>query len=286
MIYFAHTYWMKPTLDDRYGYKSPRQIITHLFCYALSLTYIKRLGYKINLYADRAAIKLLRDLPYDNIVELNIPDAANSKFWAQSKFYSLLKMNLGEVLIDGDVFIKSKEIIDKLEDLNEFDVNIQSLETGIMLTTDAYCRCREFMKDINFGDIFEPQELIPICNSGVLQINNQLLKTEYIDEYFNCINVMKSKGILYDMPNNINPDILLEQLLLNQLCIKKGYKLGTIFENAEAPYLKINKNKYAHLISDKKYIMLPLIKKWLEELNPQLYNKLIKVEKEVLTLYM
>lgn len=32
--------------------------------------------------------------------------------------------------------------------------------------------------------------------------------------------------------------------------------------------------------------MLPLIKKWLKELNPQLYNKLIKVEKEVLTLYM
>lgn len=32
--------------------------------------------------------------------------------------------------------------------------------------------------------------------------------------------------------------------------------------------------------------MLPLIKKWLEELNPQLYNKLVEIEKDVLTLYM
>ena len=279
---FAHTYWMKPTLDDRYGYKSPRQIATHLYCYALSLTYIKKHGYKINLYADKNAIELLKYLPYDNIIELDIPDSANQKFWAQSKFYSLLKMSLGEILIDGDIFIKSKEIIDRID--SNFDVNIQSLETGNMITADSYNRCRNFMKPVDFGDIFEPQELIPICNSGILQINNPDLKEEYINEYFKCMNIMGSYGLLEDMPNDINPDILLEQLLLNQLCIKRGYKLNTVFETAEGPYLKINKDKYMHLISDKKYIMLPLIKGWLNDLDSELYTKLLEVEKDILTL--
>ena len=37
-----------------------------------------------------------------------------------------------------------------------------------------------------------------------------------------------------------------------------------------------------HLISDKKYIMLPLVKKWLSELNPTLYEKLLPIEEEIL----
>ena len=271
---------MRPTLDDRYGYKSPRQITTHLFCYALSVSYIKKLGHSISLYADSKAIELLHDLPYDKVTELNIPETANSKFWAQSKFYTLPLMQLGETLIDGDIFIKSQEIIDRISP--DYDVNIQSLETGTMLTTDAYKRCREFMADIDFGPIFKPDEMIPICNSGILQINNQEVKDRYIEEYFKAIDVMDRLGMLKDMPNNINPDIILEQLLLNQLCIYYGYSLNTVFDTSEGPYLKINKDKYMHLISDKKYIMLPLVKKWLQELNPGLYEKLLPIEKEIL----
>ena len=165
MISFAHTYWTKPTVDDRYGYKSSRQIITHLYCYALSASWIKKLGYKINLYADSIAIQLLKDLPYDNVVELNIPETADTRFWAQSKFYSLSEMQLGEVLIDGDIFIKSQDIIDKI-DLDN-DVNVQSLETGHMIETDAYNRCREYMNKIDFGKIYKPCEILPICNSGI-----------------------------------------------------------------------------------------------------------------------
>ena len=279
-MYFAHTYWMKPTLDDRYGYKSPRQITTHLFCYALSVSYIKKLGHNISLYADSRAIELLHDLPYDKVVELNIPETANSKFWAQSKFYTLPLMQPGETLIDGDIFIKSQEIIDRISP--DYDVNIQSLETGSMLTTDAYKRCRGFMADIDFGPIFKPKEMIPICNSGILQINSQKVKDRYIEEYFKAVDIMKSLGKLDDMPNNINPDILLEQLLLNQLCIYNGYTLNSVFDTSEGPYLKINKDKYIHLISDKKYIMLPLVKKWLQELNPELYTKLLITEREIL----
>lgn len=271
---------MRPTLDDRYGYKSPRQITTHLFCYALSVSYIKKLGHSISLYADSKAIELLHDLPYDKVTELNIPETANSKFWAQSKFYTLPLMQLGETLIDGDIFIKSQEIIDRISP--DYDVNIQSLETGTMLTTDAYKRCRGFMADIDFGPIFKPDEMIPICNSGILQINNQEVKDRYIEEYFKAIDVMDRLGMLKDMPNNINPDIILEQLLLNQLCIYYGYSLNTVFDTSEGPYLKINKDKYMHLISDKKYIMLPLVKKWLQELNPGLYEKLLPIEKEIL----
>lgn len=279
-MYFAHTYWMRPTLDDRYGYKSPRQITTHLFCYALSASYIKKLGHSISLYADSRAIELLRDLPYDKMVELHIPETANSKFWAQSKFYTLPLMQLGETLIDGDIFIKSQEIIDRISP--SFDVNIQSLETGSMLTAESYTRCREYLKDVDFGPIFKPEEMIPICNSGILQINRQEVRDRYIEEYFKAVDAMDKAGLLKDMPNNINPDILLEQLLLHQLCLDQGYTLNTVFDTSEGPYLKINKDKYMHLISDKKYIMLPLVKKWLSELNPTLYEKLLPIEEEIL----
>lgn len=280
MISFAHTYWTKPTADDRYGYKSPRQIVTHLYCYSLSATYIKKLGYNISLYADTRAIDLLRDLPYDNVVELDIPESADTRFWAQSKFYSLSKMRLGEVLIDGDIFIKSQEIIDKIDPIA--DVNIQSLETGYMLNSEAYIRCRKYMNGINFGEIYKPCEILPICNSGILQINSQEVKDLYIKEYFRAIEVLENLGLVENMPYDIYPDIIQEQLLLYQLCEYYNYKLSTVFDTSEGPYLKINKDKYTHLISDKKYIMLPLIKNWLKELNPDLYDKLVPIEEKIL----
>ena len=114
------------------------------------------------------------------------------------------------------------------------------------------------------------------------QYVTQELKDEYIKEYFNAINVLENLDLIKNMPYDIYPDIIQEQLLLNQLCIYRGYSLGTVFDTSEGPYLKINKDKYMHLISDKKYIMLPLVKKWLLELNPSLYEKLRPIEESIL----
>ncbi len=134
------------------------------------------------------------------------------------------------------------------------------------------------MEGIDFGGIYKPCEKLPICNSGILRISSQEVKDRYIKEYFKAAEVLDKVGKLQDMPLNIHPDILQEQLLLYQLCQFYGYNLSTVFDTSDGPYLKINQDKYVHLISDKKYIMLPLVKKWLRELNPELYEKLIRIE--------
>ena len=280
MISFAHSYWTGPIDGERQGYDSSRRWISHLYCFALSATYIKKLGYDINLYADEKTLKMFKDFPYSKFIEVDLSNTANPEFWAQSKFYALKKMDLGEIHIDGDVFIKHPDFM-KLIDL-ESDVNFQSFEAGNMIMSESCQLSRDFMKDIDFGDVFKPSEVMPICNTGVIQINNQELKDKYINNYFSSIDKMDKAGITKNMSRKINPDIILEQLSLHQICNYYNYKLNPIFNTTAGPYLKVNEYMYVHLISDKKYIMLPLVKKWLQELNPSLYEKLLPIEKEIL----
>ena len=268
---FAHSFWMKPTNEERLGTDADRQKLTYLYCFALSAAYVKKLGYKIKLYGDKTSLEFLKDIPYDEVIEIKCPSDANEMFWAQSKFYALQEMSINEALIDGDIFLKHQDILEPI--LNDTgDVMVQSLESGQMILSPGYTKCREYLKDFELGDIFKPQKLMPICNTGLLLFNSEALKEKYISEYFRIMELINASGKV--MPKDLCPDILLEQLMLNQLCIHDGYKLSTLFDTSEGPFLKKNDYKYVHLISDKKFLMQPLVKLWLKDINPELHEKL------------
>lgn len=286
---FAHSYWFRPSRFDRYTEKSRRQIETNLYCYALSYTYVHNLGYEVNLYADQEGIDYLGIIPYDKVIKLDIPENASTRFWAQSKFYALKKMELGEIHIDGDVMIKSDgipayrylngEFLFENDNLfNKFgnaDVVVQSFEDLLMVNNAPYPKCRKVLVTVNYGDnAFNPSEVMEMPNTGVTQINNAELKKLYLKSYFDLMDSIIESGLDKTSDPSIDFDLITEQQLIGQVCHKYGFTINSLFKTSVGPYLRANKDLYVHYLGQKKYIMLNLIKKQLSELNSELFNRI------------
>jgi len=103
-------------------------------CFAVSCAYAKKLGATIELHTDNLGKKLLGFLPYDAIHTtlegLAIEGDFDNNFWTAGKIETLKNMQLGDVHIDGDFFVKTPETLAMLFNFDG-DVLFQCSEKAV-----------------------------------------------------------------------------------------------------------------------------------------------------------
>jgi hypothetical protein len=273
---FIHTFWSKP-LNEHKSYNI--NLTSLLTVYAYSAECIRNLGETIELYADEYGAELLSFIPYNKVhIVKNIEDN-NPYFFAQMKLFALKECDLGDVLIDGDLFLYNREVINKIEENKHIDVIYSYFEPYHQILKDQlygmYSKINSSLvsnSNINFKEPYKwPSEdnEFEWMNTSLLVFNNQELKDRYIEDQFYYQKVLND--IKWD---KMLPDVVLEQRFLTLLA--KDYTSMPILEgygvNPQINEIAI-KMGFTHLCTSKLYVY-NFFQERLFELNNDLYTKL------------
>lgn len=233
---FIHTFWSKPLYENLVkGFDESLKNI--LYNYACSVSCIHKFNEKIVLYTDKKGAELLTFLPYDDIIiiEDKEMDETSISFPAQMKFYALRDCELGDVIIDGDLFLWKQEAIDIVKEAKE-DVVYSFFEPYLcILTQNNYVIiCNHLLHKFSILEHeIEPPYYLPkypdeyeYFNTSLMKINNQELKDKYVNDYF--LYREKYKKVDFE---NVWADLLIEQLFLTQLVKNKNYTSKPIIKN-------------------------------------------------------
>lgn len=277
----VHSLWTKPMLNNE-RQASQKQIETTLFCFASSVVYAKRLGEKIHLYADDYGRELLDFLPYDKIDSLDIPADFPYYFWAAGKFFALKKMQLGDIHIDGDVFLKTPELMEVINNrMLISDLIVQSIENSY--ENEYYINCVNVIKD---NGIVLPDNLpyiAPAYNCGLVGFNNVELKERYLQHYIASVyKIKQNPSAMAQIRRSKDTwmDLILEQQHLFSL--SKGYKVCNLLGSGEDAYTNARTLGYQHLLGTDKWEEIDLIKKQLYLRDREIYNAVVVKLKDIL----
>ncbi len=278
---FCHTFWSKPLLENKFYYITDT-LQYLLYHYACSLAYVKACGQKIVLYTDEFGKHLFDFLPYDEIIILDEPKIQNISFAAQYKFEALKRMDLCDVLIDGDIIIRNKKAYDVILDYKDDAIYTFYEPNSFTMHNERMFTLLDQLKGIKFKNDFVAPDLNSVAypNTSFLKFNNQDFKDKYIEQYFHNIDIIKNISFFYW------PDIILEQYFLQTLANKEGYSLRPIFPNypSEQTEKMAIEMGFAH-IGHLKFETLDAVKSWLMNCNPYLYNTTKKRTEELIKKY-
>lgn len=275
-MHFVHSLWTKPLIVNRRNIEFKRALLTTILCNATSVAWVTHLGGKINLYADGFGKDILSYLPYDNIFDLKVQTFIPTCTWAAGKFLALEQMKLGDVHIDGDVFLKSEKLIELCSD-NSYDMVIQSIENDKTTLKKYYNNVREiFIKNnikTNGCSLLES----PSYNCGTIGFFNSELKQKYLVEYFTTLNnIINNKKCLAELNQNLDaiPDLILEQQFLFELAAP--YKVNNLLGDAETMYNNAIALNYQHILGGFKEKQLNLIMQELKYVDEKIYKETMK----------
>lgn len=262
----CHSFWSKPCNGNRWNVVSHLQWKVNLYCFMMSCLLAQKHGCRVVFYGDREAIEMFKIIPYDDMIELIIPEDAPLQCWAQGKFYAYQKMNPGDIHIDGDVFLKGDGIYERLA--GDYDCIVQSKEV-LQSTYVGYIKCRRRLKNLEWSD-FCTSKKSPAYNVGICGFKNQEFKDRYIKHYFDSLEMIKHMRLKRDP--YFMPDLLLEQQHLYE--IAKGYKYNVqvLLGDETGDMRKICNDAYTlgyqHVLSSRKYEEFEYIRADLMKLNP------------------
>lgn len=253
--HFVHSLWTEPMQSDK------RKLEVTALVYALSVAYLKRLGCSVNLHTDSLGKKLLEGIGYDNIyltVE-EIPNNISPKIFAYPKSISLEKEPVGTVHIDGDVFIKTEECLNRVFN-HDCECVVQSCETDLPWLQPAKTFMIPFLTEnlLSTGEKLEIRDYD--YNTGVIGFFNDELKNLYISNYQELSKKLSEYEYLYFVQNQYGkfdcPDFVLEQQMLSYLT--RNRKVRCILPVDSPPYMS-ERNElakhigYTHLLGPTKY---------------------------------
>lgn len=230
---FAHSFWSAPLLNNKFDTFDNSLIIT-LVDYALSCEYIHQAGEKIVLYADKIGAEILSPIPYDEVIIIE-PLTDNIHFAANIKFAALEKMDLGDALIDGDIFLSKQTSIDIIKSSYNYDMVYSMYEPKSFIRNLG--GLDDLLNAIQRYNLKYPYETPSYSNcqgwynTSLMKINNQQLKDEYIAQYKYHLRLMEHD----DFKNTVWPDVIIEQYHLTQLCATKRYKTKLMIANFPTP---------------------------------------------------
>lgn len=284
--HFVHSLWTAPMIDNK------KKLEVNAYIFALSLTYLKKLGCTVNLHTDVLGAKLLNEVGYDNIylTANEIPQDISPKIFAYIKSIALQYEPLGTVHIDGDVFIKSKECLDIIFNHN-CDCVLQSCETYIPWANDS----RSFMIPFLNEHLLYNNKKLHIYdydfNVGTIGFFNEELKNLYIQNYQKLASSLSKYKYLYlidSKKHNFNiPDWVLEQQLICNLT--ESFKVRFILPIDSISYIKdrdliAKEIGYSHLLGSSKYRkdIIEKIKNKLKEIDSDCFYKVSEnIKKEI-----
>lgn len=275
-MHFVHSLWTKPLIVNRRNIKFKTSLLTTILCNATSVAWVNHLGAKINLYADGLGRDMLDFLPYDNIYELHVPLHIPTCTWACGKFLVLEKMPLGDVHIDGDVFLKSDKLIEMCTD-SSYDMVVQSIENDQTTLKKYYSAIRELLVKHNIKTNSCSLAESPSYNCGTIGFFNEKLKKQYLIEYFTTLNnIINNKLLLVELNKNLNaiPDLILEQQFLYELA--KPYNVNNLLGDSESMYENAIKLNYQHILGGFKENQLDAIMQELKYVDEKIYKDTMK----------
>lgn len=270
---FVHSIWSRPMIYERRGTRFINGILTTTLCNATSVAWIKHNGGKIDLYTDGFGKDLLGYLPYDNIYELTVPDNIPVCNWACGKFLALEKMPLGDIHIDGDVFLKTENLLNIISD-NSYDLVVQSIEDDKTTLKKYYTLCRNIFKQGKLNPLSCSLEEMPSYNCGTVGFFNEELKRKYLIEYFSMLkNIIKAKDIQKALLENTMaiPDLIMEQQFLYE--ISAPYKVNNILGDSNTAYKNAISLNYQHLLGEFKEKQMDKIIQELRYVDEDIYVK-------------
>lgn len=275
---FAHAFWSKPLYSQKFSKISTSVAVT-LLDYAYSVQCVHKFGHTIKLYADKRGIELLKDIPYDEIIELDIDDNTPIHFAASVKFFALQQMDLHEILIDGDIILESSNIF-KVIQKSKSDVLYSFFENNEYIqknanTPEYFTKLLKLINNDKLDYVIPNFNDLEYPNTSLLKFNNQQLKDEYIEQYFRNKSYIESIDF-----EETWPDIIIEQYFLLGLLEDKNYTHTAIIKN----YPNITQYEkdlgFTHL-GNQKVQTLKRVQSKLERDNRKLSTALFKKYKEV-----
>lgn len=273
---FIHTFWSKPLLNNKFSeFNVSLNIILQNYMY--SYICLHNFGERVVLYTDKYGAELLSHIPYDDVIIVDGLDDNSEHFAAQIKFIALQDCELGDAIIDGDLFVQKPEALNIIKttpadviysffEPSQYTVkNMENYYYRLIKTLSKYEYDEPYALPVNWNDL-------NWMNTSLLKINNEQLRQEYIKQY------NKHKQML----NNENfeecwPDIIIEQYFLTLLCSNK-YTSYPVIDNF---YFDPNANDYAleigftHLGSAK-HTHYEIFREKLQNTDEYMYNKCIE----------
>lgn len=286
--HFTHSLCTKLMANDK------DKLEANVYMFALSLTYLKKLGCTVNLHTDTLGARLLNGLGYDNIylTANEIPQDISPKIFAYIKSMALQNEPLGTVHIDGDVLIKTEECLDIIFNHN-CDCVFQSCETYIPWTNNG----RSFMLPFLTENLLSTGKMLHIYdydfNVGVIGFFNSDLKDLYIQNYQNlALSLSKYKYLYlidsgdYSFYSFNTPDLVLEQQLICNLTEES--KVRFVLPVDSLDYIKhrdliATKIGYTHLLGASKYQpdVIEKVKNKLKEIDSDCFYKVCENIKQI-----
>lgn len=229
---FIHTFWSKPLLLKRFR-ESDKEVI--LYNYACSVASVKHFGHNIELYTDEYGKELLGYLPYDNIHIIDNVKNDNIAFAAQFKFEALKRCDLGDCLIDGDLFLHREPVYEKIAELQQkcdliysFNEDTEYIVGGSNTEgVKNYLFMENLFNNSKMYDGIRTPSLSEIYfyNTSFMCFMNQELKDKYIEQYYYHVNLFNDIDF-----GNAWPDLYFEQNFLKQMCDNGNYKVSPVLE--------------------------------------------------------
>lgn len=273
----VHSMWTKPMLSGSIE-SVTKKLITNCWCYASSVAFAHKNKQQIKLYTDEAGKQLLSFLPYDQVVEYQVPEDTPVSFWAAGKFKAYEQMKKGEVHIDGDAFIQSENIIHILESaLREYRLVTQCVEDGTNNDVKYYNQINALLA--NFGIKYAGKKFSDFegaYNTGIIGFSDMALRDRYCKSYWDCVNTIKAKKDLCLCMSTMDlaPDIVLEQQKLYEMV-----PLEDAFTLLGSGTSSINLSKvmgFQHLLGFAKWQYLDQIIGQLYLIDPEIFNATVK----------
>lgn len=279
--------WTAPmTTTGQERWNINKQVEKNLWLYGYSVYYLKMLGQNVDLYTDSYGGTVFNCLPYKNIYttldELN--GKVNERFWSAGKIKALEQAPLGSIHIDGDVFLKKHDVIQSLN-MTGYDCIVQMAER-MSIFMKSYSQTLPMFKDA-IGDSISgfTYNLTEAVNCGVLGFNNQKMKDDFINGYFQILDICQNNQdftslLKYDLEKKIEPNVVAEQYYLKSLAEVGKYKVKHLInltsDNFNDDWVTMNEQAeelgFAHAWGSSKYAIIPAIKEILKQRNPSLYN--------------
>lgn len=257
---FIHSFYLGDCKDDM-------KIYINQICFVLSCLCIKKLGYDIDLHCDDNMYNYLKIAPYNNIY-CDLNDLKQPKrIYAKSKFDVMSKEDLGNIHIDGDVFLLKNDIKNYLN-FDEYDLIVQCKETRKNMGGYLWDESSYAFKNCEYP-IWADRKCEFMYNCGVVGINNENLKSEYFETYYTMLQRYINNGI--DLGSV--PDIIIEQQFLYDLCNTRGYKVKVLLDEDDLDE-SARKLGYSHLMGPSKYNMREDILKMIYKLDKNIYLKI------------
>lgn len=273
---FIHSLWTKPMIANRRDFDFKQNIIITTVSNAVSAAYVIHNGGNIKLYTDGFGIDMLEFIPYTDIEKLTVPTNVPTANWAVGKFLTLEKMSLGDIHIDGDVYLKSEKLLNTITD-DSYDFVVQSIEDDRETLSTYYKEVRDVMINNDIKPLTCQLIDTPSYNCGTVGFFNKELKTKYLNEYFVSLKqIMMNTNIQkqFKIDPNLIPDLVMEQQYLYQ--ISDNYKVHNLLGHADEIYENAVKINYQHVLGGFKTTQLNNIFNELKYIDFNLYNKALK----------